>query len=77
MRRGRYCESASGRSCQRTISVLFGRKEKLKHPRNDPPLGDERAIEWSAHVQSSSNAKANALSSSFRLTCKYKRFHSM
>lgn len=64
-------------SCERTISVLVGRKEKLEHPRNDPPLGDERAIEWSAHVQSLSNAKANAWSSSFRLTCKYKRFHSI
>jgi hypothetical protein len=33
------------------ISTHAGRGEKLEHRRNDPPLGDERAIEWSARVQ--------------------------
>lgn len=45
---------------ERTISALVGRRGKLEHSRNDPPLGDERAIQRSARVQRLQSAKAKA-----------------
>ena len=48
------------RRLERTISTHSGRGEKLEHRRNDPPLGDERAINWSAHVRGVKNVKTNA-----------------
>ena len=40
------------RGSKRTISAHAGRGEKAEHPRNDPPLGDERSMKKSALVQS-------------------------
>lgn len=51
---------------ERTISAHIGRRGKLEHSRNDPPLGDEGAIQRSAHVQKLQSAKAKARSKSFQ-----------